>query len=215
MSEIERVKLLRKEYELQRKGYRDQLVRIICLAFRQAQKISKSNQKRKEFYDLVGVRPRRRKTASLVTEMMVYVICAKTKVKRQRAWKYGRALKFLFDTGTALASLEREVGKRGGLEEVVKEAAKKKPLRRTKDLPLLHCKPPLMIGENSSKPANSKVGDGDRANDQTTTLAVEIQMSDLDELRELMPGKRVNLVTTRLKSGRHLLTVNRVLRKQH
>jgi hypothetical protein len=65
---LERVKLLRKEYELQTRGHREQIARIVCTAFRQAKQIQKSSQKRQEFFHLVGKRPASKKKINLVTE---------------------------------------------------------------------------------------------------------------------------------------------------
>ena len=151
---------------------------------------------------------------------MVYVIGAKSESKRKRAWKYGRAVQYLSEIGIPLGDLEREVKKRGGLEAVAKEAAQQQPRRRkntesasatTRSAPKLDL-PKRAAGIQTGEAASNRSGNAarDLPNDQKTSLLIEIQMSDLDELRELKPGERIKLITTRLREGRHLLTVNRL-----
>ena len=181
---LERVKLLRKEYELQTRGHREQIARIVCTAFRQAKQIQKSSQKRQEFFHLVGKRPASKKKVSLVTEMMVYVIGAKSNSKRKRAWKYGRAVQFLSDAGTALSDLEKKIKQRGGLEAVAKQAAESQSRRPKTSASLLDRKPYLKRAQSDDAASNKDKMDP--TNDQKTTLAIEIQMSDLDEALPLV-----------------------------
>lgn len=217
---LERLKILRRQYKLQMMGHREQIIKIFCEGYKQAVVIQKSNHRRKAFFALVGIRPSQQKKVNFVTEMMAYVISAKSDSKRKRAWKYGRACQYLAETGTRLIDLEAEIKKRGGLEAVAKEAAQQRPRRpkvalrsTTRAVPKLGLQnrsADIQLEKAASRKSENVVLE--LPNDQRASLLVEIKMSDLDELRELNPGAQIKLITTRLRDGRHLLRVNRVRR---
>ena len=161
------------------------------------------------------------KTAfKVVTEVMAYVMGAKTESKRKLAWKRGRVIEFLHGQGTKIAKIAAEIRSRGGIEAVYRQAAKLKP-RRDKGSAGEKAsgkKAKALVAQTSDKHDRDESDDVDagspatsRRNDGLVIMPLLINLSNRDMLDELPIGSRVRIVATRTTTQRGAkIEVNRI-----
>jgi len=201
---IAKIQTLQKQFKKVRSGYREDIRRITCEAYKVAIKIRKSSTKKKNFCELAGIRRRvqLRKGFDIARSVMVYVMGARTKSQLQLAWKRTRAVQYLHDDGVKLIDLEAEIRKRGGLESVAREAAKKDPRRKPPPLIKLAGRKPKGFQEEDDDDDEDVVGTFPKAsfgrNDGPTTIVVELNASDLDHIRKgTSAGQKIGMIVTR------------------
>ena len=162
---------------------------------------------------------------NLVTEVMAYVMGARSESNRKIAWKRGRVIEFLHGEGVKIEKIAAEIQSRGGIEAILKHAAKQKP-RRDKDTAGTKTKmkkSAAVTGTTSDKSSDRDTPDRDdsdvitaripgtsRQNDGLILLPMLIKLSDRDMLEELPAESRVRIVATRINQKGATIEVNRI-----
>lgn len=195
------LKLLRKQCEREREGHRKRLIHLICEAFKHAIDLQAKPQRSKSFFELAAVPAKRRKRANIVIEVIAYATCSKRKVASKRA----RAVEYLHAKGVAIEKLEREIERKGGIEAIAREAAQKEPRRKRSSTP---ARKHDVVAAGSTP--TSKGAPALPRNDTKTKVTLEIQVSDLDFIRDLKPGQRIRLAASRLSDGFQLARIDDV-----
>jgi hypothetical protein len=162
----------------------------------------------------------------VVTEVMAYVMGAKTETARKLAWKRGRVIEFLHDQGIKIAKIAAEIRSRGGIEAVLKEAAKRQP-RRDKGSPgkKTNVKKAAAIFAMSGHKSDRDTPDRDESDSMTARssgtsqrndgqvimlMPMLIKLSDRDMLEELPAESRVRIVGTRINQKGAKIKVSRI-----
>jgi hypothetical protein len=167
------------------------------------------------------------KTAlKVVTEVMAYVMGAKTVSKRKLAWKRGRVIEFLHTEGIKIAKIAAEIKSRGGIEAIFKQAVKQQPRRQKgsgdaktseKKSKSFALKPRDAQVRDTSDNGESDMGarlPETGRNDGQVIMSVLINLSDRDTLFELLDESSASLVVRRVNGGRAKIAVIRVKKRK-
>jgi hypothetical protein len=130
----------------------------------------------------------------LATEVVAYIMRAKTKKARQLAWKRGRAIDFLLALGVKPAAITTELKKRGGLEAICKQAASETPRRSKKSIGTA-----LQAFDATESRREPVPMSG--LNDRWVTVQVRIRLSDLDALHGMAPGSKAAMKIARVEEN--------------
>jgi hypothetical protein len=145
-----------------------------------------------------------------VTEVMAYVMGAKSDSNRKIAWKRGRVIEFLHGEGVKIAKIAAEIQSRGGIEAILRQAAEQKP-RRDKGSAgtKTRVKKSAAVVATSSHKSDRDEPDRDdpdgvtertpattRRNDRQVMMPVLINLSDRDLLYDLAAKSRVKIYAT-------------------
>jgi hypothetical protein len=217
---------LRDQVKAALSGYREQVYGLMAKAWLVVLLLRKDKTLRRKFVRRAKLKVAAKgKTAlNVVTEVMAYVMGAKTASKRKLAWKRGRVIEFLHSQGIKIAKIAAEIKSRGGIEAVFKQAVKQQPRRdkgsvgtktgAKKSKPLLM----KMRDKQDRDTADSDESDiGARSpvterNDKLVVMKLPmlIKLSDQDTLDELPIGSRVRIVATRTNQQGATIEVNRI-----
>jgi hypothetical protein len=136
----------------------------------------------------------------IATEVMFYIMRARTKKARQLAWKRGRVIDFLLEQGVKPGAMTTDLKNRGGLEAVCKQAARENPRRPAKSAGTNgsdeYQKLASSKGDKVSSPRAEPIS-GKRLNDQRITVELEVLLSERDALLDLSPGSKATLKIVR------------------
>src|SRR5450631_3000124 len=159
----------------------------------------------------------------VVTEVMAYVMGVKTESGRKLAWKRGRVIEFLHGQGIKIARIASEIQSRGGIEAVLKQAAKQKPRRdkgstgrkanakkRVAVIATSHHETDCDPADRDESEAAARSPAATRRNDGQVIMPMLIDLSDRDMLTELPAGSRVRLIATRVSKKDVKIEVNRI-----
>jgi hypothetical protein len=214
---------LNEEYKTNRGGYHEQAYRLMAKAMHVALLLNSNKKLKRRF--IRRIRPKsvgKGSSASIniVTEVMVYVMGAKCDANRKIAWKRGRVIEFLHGEGIKIAKIAGEIQSRGGIEAVLKQAAKEKP-RRDKGSAGIKTsgKKPAAVLATSRYKSGHDTPDRDepdtarspatmRRNDEQMAMPVLINLSDRDLLADLPVGSRVKVFATRISRKNALIEVS-------
>jgi hypothetical protein len=165
-----------------------------------------------------------KKALKVVTEVMAYVMGAKTLPRRKLAWKRGRVIQFLHGQGIKITKIAAEIKSQGGIEAVYKQAVKQQPRREKvpadaktsakKSKPLVvktRDKQGLDLSESDESDIDARLPVTER-NDKLVVMMLPmlIKLSDRDALDELPIGSRVRIVATRTNQKGAKIEVNRI-----
>jgi hypothetical protein len=217
---------LRDQVKAALSGYREQVYGLMAKAWLVVLLLRKDKKLQRKFVRRAKLKiAAKGKTAlKVVTEVMAYVMVAKTASERKLAWKRGRVIEFLHSQGIKIAKIAAEIKSRGGIEAVFKQAVKQQPRRDTGSVG-------TKTGAKKSKPLVVKTRDkqdrdtadsdesdiGARSpvterNDKLVVfmLPMLIKLSDQDMLDELPIGSRVRIVATRTNQQGARIEVSKV-----
>jgi hypothetical protein len=202
-------------------GYREQVYSLMAKAWLVVQLLRKDKKLRRRFIRRAKLKVAAKgKTAfKVVTEVMAYVMGAKTESKRKLAWKRGRVIEFLVGQGIKIGKIASEIHSRGGIEAVYNQAVKQKP-RRDKGSAGEKAsgrKAKALVAKTSEKQDRDESDDADagspatsRLNDGQIIMPLLINLSDRDMLAQLPAGSRVEIIATRISEKSAKIEVVRV-----
>jgi hypothetical protein len=202
-------------------GYREQVYRLMAQAWLVVLLLRKDKKLQRKFISRAKLKVAAKgKTAfKVVTEVMAYVMDAKTASKRQIAWKRGRVIEFLHNQGVKIAKIAAEIKSRGGIEAVYNQAVKLKP-RRDKGSAGEKAsgkKAKAPVAKTSGKQDRDESDDADagspgtsRRNDGQVIIPLLINLSDRDMLAQLPAGSRVKIIATRISQKTAKIEVVRI-----
>ena len=137
------------------------------------------------------------KPETLTRDVIAYVTDARSESDRKIAWKRARALDYLHDEcGIKAEALPDAFRDRGGLEAVVREAVKSRPLR------------------NSGRSSSEKTAADVRLARQKKLLTIFVRSSLRREILEADAGCRLQLIAIRStqQAGHFDLEIRRIIR---
>jgi hypothetical protein len=210
---LEILESLNQEYKINRGGYHQHAYSLMAKAMSVALLLRANKKLKRKF--IGHVRPKsagKNSSASIniVTEVMVYVMGAKSESNRKIAWKRGRVIEFLHGKGVKIAKIAAEIQSRGGIEAILKQAAKQKP-RRDKESAgtKTRVKKSTAVIAASSDKSDRDTRDRDESdaiaaklpgtsprNDGQVIMPVLINLSDRDLLYDLPAKSRVKIYAT-------------------
>jgi hypothetical protein len=134
---VEKLRKLRRQFKAKRTGYHGHVHETMARAMGVILKLRSSNRSLRRFLKLTKVErtvSRDDQSQSWITQaVMVYVTDAKSENAKKLAWKRARVLDHLHDFhGVPVEKIAAEIRKRGGVEAVVRLAAKENPRRPSK-----------------------------------------------------------------------------------
>jgi hypothetical protein len=204
---------LTQEYKANRDGYHKQAYSSMAKAMSVALLLRANKKLKRKF--VRHVRPKSdgkggSGSINLVTEVMAYVMGAKSESNRKIAWKRGRVIEFLHGEGVKIAKIAAEIQSRGGIEAVLKQAAKLKPRRNSGSAGTkTRLKKSAAVIATSSHKSDRDEPDHDepdgvnertpattRRNDRQVIMPVLINLSDRDLLYDLPAKSRVKIYAT-------------------
>jgi hypothetical protein len=204
---------LKQEYKTNRDGYHKQAYSSMAKAMSVALLLRANKKLKRKF--IRHVRPKSdgkggSASINLVTEVMAYVMGAKSESQRKIAWKRGRVIEFLHDQGIKIAKIAGEIQSRGGIEAVYTQAAKLKPRRdRGSAGTKTRVKKSAAVIATSSHKSDRDKPDRDepdsvnekppattRRNDRQVIMPILINLSDRDLLYDLPAKSRVKIYAT-------------------
>lgn len=202
----DRIKSLRRQHKADKKGQRERLRERLGEAMAQVVALRTDEAEQKAFFKLAKEELPDSKLdlrKSLTAAVVSYVLCA-TSLKQE--WKKARVLDYLYDTcRVSLTDISAEIKKRGGYEEIVKEAAKENP-RRTKiedaeksiskisSAAKLAKQPPIKVQKLSEE---DDWPDYSNSNDDMTTVLLELKRKALSKIMSAKSGRRMKLLCVR------------------
>jgi hypothetical protein len=110
---------LNQEYKTNRGGYHQQAYSLMAKAMSVALLLRVNKKLKRKFIRYVRPKSAEKNISAsinIVTEVMVYVMGAKSESNRKIAWKRGRVIEFLHDEGVKIAKIAAEIPSRGGIE---------------------------------------------------------------------------------------------------
>ncbi|MGY4512941.1 hypothetical protein [Bradyrhizobium sp. USDA 3650] len=209
---VEHLKMLRRQFKVQYRGHRKEIVALTCRGFTMALKIRKSKKRRELFFLTANIPSKGRDRLDIVTEVLVYAMSGeKSERKRKLAWKRSRAIQYLHRSGVAIKDLGREISSQGGIEALVRKASKEDP-RRTRAGQQPQPSRPARSNFPSSADEDEEEADETTpySNNQPSLIMLKIKLSDLDAIRDIESGKRAKLTIKRLTTKSPIAEVRRV-----
>lgn len=225
---LDALNALKLELRNARSGYHQEVYRVMAKGLAIALGLRANKKLARNFVRRVRPRPADRKkdgaAINFFTEVMVYVMDAKSDSGRKLAWKRGRVIEYLHEEGVEIENIPSQIKGRGGIEAILKQAVKAQP-RRDKSSAgtktgAKKSKPPVVEPRdkqdrdppdgNESTVIPAKSAGRSRRNDQQTIMSVLIKLSELDFLEELPIGSRVKFIATRTNEMGAKIEANRV-----
>jgi hypothetical protein len=217
---------LRDQVKAALSGYREHVYGLMAKAWLVVLLLRKDKKLQRKFVRRAKLKiAAKGKTAlKVVTEVMAYVMVAKTASERKLAWKRGRVIEFLHSQGIKIAKIAAEIKSRGGIEAVFKQAVKQQPRRdkgsvgtktgAKKSKPLV-VKTRDKQGRDTADSDESDIGARSPVTERNDKLVVMmlpmlIKLSDRDTLDELPIGSRVRIVATRTNQEGARIEVSKV-----
>ena len=155
----------------------------------------------------------------VVTEVMAFVMGAKTALKKKLAWKRGRVIEFLHDQGIKIAKIAAEIQSRGGIEAVLKQAAKLQPRRAKRSASTKTNAKEFKAHVAETRPKQDRNEYGDMSarspattqrNDRPLIMPVLISLSDRDALEDLPVDSKARIVVKRTNENGVKIAVIRI-----
>jgi hypothetical protein len=182
-------------------GFRRQLYETMGQAQRMISRLRRNWNLRRDF--VRAVKKRKKETAgrksargqkfNLATEVLAVATGARSRSARKVAWKRGRVLNYLRETGVTAAKTATAIKSQGGIEKIFRTAVRTEK-GTAGDIANNACpstSPSVRRQEPSFPPPN-------RSNNQEVIVKVWMRLSDRDEMGDLPVGSRVLMSAIRV-----------------
>jgi hypothetical protein len=128
---------------------------------------------------------------NLSTEVMALATGATSRGARQAAWKRGRVLDYLLDSGVQPDQVAKAIKEGGGIEKILAKASKEAPRAAPKGK------------SNSPKPTRKEISGAApmKRNDSEISFPILISLSDRDSILESGEGAAVTISARRIGRG--------------
>jgi hypothetical protein len=218
---VQTLDLLRDQVKAALGGYREQVYGFMAKAWLIVLLLRRDKELQRKFIRRAKLKVAAKGTAALkvVTEVMAYVMGVKTESGRKLAWKRGRVIEFLHDQGIKISKIAAEIQSRGGIEAVLKQAAKQKPRRDkvSSDTKNGVKKRETVVGESNHKQdhdesdgVNARSPATARRNDGWVVMPMLINLSDRDMLLGLPLRSCASIIVTRVGQKDAKIEVDRI-----
>jgi hypothetical protein len=142
-------------------------------------------------------RPKPKKhRGEILLYVMYFVFDARSKQRRDRAWKYARALSIYNNEGVPSAEVAAKIEEDGGVERLCARAIKEQPRRRKHEASEGYFV--LDDEEVSGKPEAPSVAANEGEGEPDNVLEVEMRPEDLDRVLRLSKGKKARITVKRI-----------------
>ena len=226
---IEKLKELQATFIDDRQAHRQTVYLTTTKAFRVSVKLRSSPSAVRAFFELAGEkRPSTKnetsQNAKITHAVIAFVTGAKSKKARKLAWKRARALSYLYDMKSVpLAKLPGEIARRGGIEALVKLAARNDSRRSKIEEKDTRKERDSWDDDDdvktASKKASSRAAMGPASKDSWDMDVkpskggplLDISRQLREKLKRIEVGRRVKLIGIRTDEDQAILQVLRVI----
>jgi hypothetical protein len=129
---------------------------------------------------------------NLTTEVMAIATGAKSRSARKVAWKRGRVLDYLRESGVKPWKTAPAIRMRGGIEKILKKAVEEDNPQKTDVIQS------ALLNSTRSRETAAPIASPVKSNNQEVIVPVWMRLSDRDQILESLVGSRIRLSALRI-----------------
>jgi hypothetical protein len=178
-----------------KQGYREVLRKLMGRAATILDRIDNNDELGRKFalrLNRQNTRSNEARKSNLSTEVMAFIVGAKTRSARQMAFKYGRVLDVLRTAGVSADAIAKQIKSRGGIERIYQSSTNKQKFRLKKAKVISGSRP---VQQN--QPPQTEF-DAAKKNNREILVTFYMNLADRDAILEVPKGTRVRLNTIRI-----------------